>query len=81
MVPRVALHKEFVHLPRNLGHFADSNSIPQNQTTTSHPSLIVITQQMFLLLLFLLLFPQCRLSRIDEVSKYDGSMVNLHRIC
>ena len=81
IVHRTVFHKEFSHLPRGLGHFAHCNSIPWNQTITSQSSLIEITQLKFLLSLFLLLFPQCRSSRIDGVSKFDDVMISLHRIC
>ena len=67
MVPRIAFHKEFSHLPGGLGHFAESNSIPQIQPTIFHPSLIATKQQTFLLSLCVPLFPHCHSSRIDEV--------------
>ena len=57
------------------------NSTPYNQPTIFHPSLIATVQQTFLLLLCVLLFRQSRSSRIDDVSKFDDSMVSLHRIC
>ena len=81
MVPRIAFHKEFPHLPRGLGHFADNNSTPENQPTTFHPSLIATIQRMLLLLLFVPLFQQCHSSRIDQVLKFGDSMINLHKIC
>ena len=31
VVRQVVFHKEFFPLPEGLGHFSDSNSIPQNQ--------------------------------------------------
>ena len=40
MVLQIVFHTEFSHLPGSLGHFADSNSIPWNQTTIFHPILI-----------------------------------------
>ena len=49
MVLRIAFHEEFSNLEGGLGHFTDSNSIPKNQTTTSHPNLTVITHRTFLL--------------------------------
>ena len=81
MVLQIVPHTVFSHLPRGLGHFADSNSIAQNQRTIFHPSQIATILQMFLPSLFVQLFQQCRSSRIDEVLKFGDSMINLHRIC
>ena len=68
-------------MPRGLGHFADSNSIPKDQPTISHPILIVAVLLKNILPLFVQLFQQCHLSRIDEVFRFDDSMTSLHRIC
>ena len=46
-----------------------------------HLSRIVTVQQTFLLLLCVPLFQQYHSSKIGEVSKFDGSMINLHKIC
>ena len=81
MVLRIAIRKEFSRLPGGLEHFADGNSIPQNQPTIFHPSLIATVQQTFLLLFCVPLFQPYHSSRIDEVSKFDDSMIDLHRIC
>ena len=70
----------FSHLPGGLGHFADSNSIPQNQTATFHLVLIVALLLMHLLLLVERLFQRCHLSRIDEVLKRGDSMIKLHML-
>ena len=82
MVLRVAFHEEFSHLPGGLGHFADSNSIPQNQSarTILHASPIAPVQQSFLLKPFVWIFPQYHSSRIEQVMKFDESMINLHKI-
>ena len=71
---------EFSRLPGGLGHFADSNSIPQNQPTIFHSILIVTVLLKLLLLLFVPRFQQYHLSRIDEVSRFDVSTIFLHRI-
>ena len=49
MVLQIFFHMEFSRLPRGLGHFADSNSIPSSQTTTFHPILIVAILLKYLL--------------------------------
>ena len=41
MVLRIVFHKEFSQLAGGFGHSADSNGIPLNQPTISHPILIV----------------------------------------
>ena len=69
------------HLPGGLGHFADKQSSPQNQLNIFHPSLIATVLQMFPLLLCIPLLQQYHSSRIDEVSKFDASTMNLHRMC
>ena len=71
---------EFSHQTRDLECFTDRYSIPWNLPTNSHPIMTVAIQLMSLLLLFVLLFQQCHLSRIDEVSKSDDSTIDLHRI-
>ena len=73
--------RSFHHLPGGLGHFADFNSIPQNQPTIFHPSLIATAQQTSQPLFCVPLFQQYHSSQIDEVSKFDDSMINLHMIC
>ena len=45
---RIAFHKNLSHLPGGLGHFADDNSITQNQPPIVYPSLIATVQQMSL---------------------------------
>ena len=52
---------------RGLGRFADINSIPWNQPTIFHPSLIATTLQMFLPFFCALLLRQSHSSQIDEV--------------
>ena len=37
MILQIFVHTEFSLLPRDTGHFADSNSIPWDLTTTFHP--------------------------------------------
>ena len=78
MVRRIAFQKEFFHLPGDLEHFADSGSIPQNQTTIFHPNLIATAQQTSILLFSVPLFQQYHSSQIDVVSKFDDSMIELH---
>ena len=78
MVLQIVFLTEFSHLPGGLGHFADSSSTPQNQTTIFHPILIVAILLMYLLLLFERLSLRYHLSRIDEVLKFDDSMIDLH---
>ena len=51
MILQIFVHTEFSRLPGDLGRFADSNSIPQNPTTTPHPIQIAIILLMFPLLL------------------------------
>ena len=80
MVVRIVFHSEFSHLSGGLGHFADSNSIPQNQQTIFHPILIVATLLKYPLSLFVRLFQRCHLCLIDEVSKFDDSMIDLRNI-
>ena len=72
-------------MPGGLGHLTDSNSIPQNLTTTSHLIQIAIILLMFFLshvvqvvLQFVL---QSHLFLIDEALKFDDSMISLHWIC
>ena len=48
MVLRIVCQKEFSREQRGIGHFADSNSIPWNQTTISHLILLVAIQLMYL---------------------------------
>ena len=81
MTFRIASHKEFSRLPRGLGLFADSNSIPWNQPTIFRPSRVATILLMFLLLFVVQLVQQFRLSQIDEVSKFGDSTIILHRIC
>ena len=80
MVVQTVIHKESSHLPGSLGHFADSNSIPQNLTTTYHPIVIAMIPMKYRLSLFVRLCQQCHVSRIDEVLKFDDSMVDIHEI-
>ena len=80
MALRIFSHKEFSRPLRGLGHFADSNGIPWNQTLISRAILTVAIQPKFLLSLFVLLSQQCHSSQIDEVSKFDDSKLSLHRI-
>ena len=80
MALRIFSHKEFSRPLRGLGHFADSNGIPWNQTLISHAILTAAIQPKFLLSLFVLLSQQCHSSQIDEVSKFDDSKLSLHRI-
>ena len=75
------VHTKFSRLPGGLGHFADSNSIPQNLTITFHPIQIAIKLLMFLLLLVVHLVLQFRLFLNDAVWLFDDSMVILHKIC
>ena len=58
MVLQLVFHKEFSLLPSGLGHFAGSNSIPQNQTTTFHPVLTVAILLKFLFSHFVRPFQQ-----------------------
>ena len=77
---QIVFRAAFSHFPGGLGHFADSNSIPWNQPTIMRPILSVAILLKFLLLLVLRLFLQCHLSRIDEVLRFDDSMIDLHNI-
>ena len=70
MILQVVFHTEFSLLPGGLGHFADSDGIPQHQTTIFHPILLMA------ILLKYLLFQRCHLSRIDEVLKDGDSMMS-----
>ena len=79
MVLQTVFHKEFSHRPGGLGRFADSNSIPKNQTTIFHPILIVATLKC-LLSVVEWLSQRCHLSRMDEVSKCSDSMLDLQMI-
>ena len=67
------------HLAGGLEHFAESSTIPQNQSIF-HPILIAAILLTYLLSLVLWLFEHCQPSRIDDVSKYDDSMISLHKI-
>ena len=81
MALQIAVHEVFSHLPEEvLDIFADNNSVPQNQPTMFHPSLIATILQTSLLF-FVPLFQQHHSSRIDEVLAYNDSMIRLHRIC
>ena len=80
MVLQIVFRKEFSSLPGGLGHFADSNSIPQNLTTTFYPVLIVAILLKGLLSLVEPLFQRCHLSVTDEVLKGGDSMINLHML-
>ena len=65
---------------RGLGHFADSNSIRWNLTTTFHPILIVATLLMYLLSLIGQLFHRYHLSPIDEMLRCGDSMIKLQML-
>ena len=80
MIVQIAVRKVVSHLPGGLGHFADSNSIPQNQPTIFHEILIAAILLKIRLSFVARLFQQCHSFRIDEVLKCD-SMICLHRIC
>ena len=80
MVVQIAVRKVVSHLPGGLGHFADSNSIPQNQPTIFHEILIAAILLKILLSFVARLFQQCHSSRIDDFLKCD-SRKYLHRIC
>ena len=71
MVLQIVFHKESSRL----------NRIPLNQPTIFHPIPIATMRQTFLRLPCVALFQQDLSSRIDEVSKFGNSMINLHRIC
>ena len=77
MYLRIAYHEEFSHLPRGPGQFADSNGTPWNQPTVFHRSPNATMQ---LLVLFVPLCQQYHSSQIDGLSKFDDSMIDLHRI-
>ena len=81
MVLQIAVHKVFSHLPGGLGDFSDNNSLLFNHPTIFHPSLISTIQQQILLSIVVGLFQQCHLFRIVKVSKFDVSVIILHRIC
>ena len=81
MIPRIFVHTEFSRLPGDLGHSADSKSIPKDQTTTYHQIRIAIIQLMFPLLLVVQLVLQFRLFLSDKAWTFDDSMIVLHRIC
>ena len=78
MIHHIFIHTEFSRLPRNLGHFADSNSIPWNLTTIFRPIQTTVIQLTFLLLLSVQLVLQFRLFLIYEVWKSDDSLIILH---
>ena len=67
-------------LPRYLGHFASSNNIPWNQPTIFHLFLIVAILLKYLLLYVERLSQQCHSFPIDEVLRFDDSMIDLHKI-
>ena len=81
MILQIFFHKEFSRLPTGLGHSADSNGVPQNLTTTSHPVQIATVLLMFLLLQVVQLLLQFYLFLIDEVLTCYDSTIILHRIC
>ena len=80
MVLQIVFHREVSNLPGGLGYFANSKSIPQSQTTTFHPILIVAILLKYLLLLVERLFQQCHSFRINEVLKFDDSMKDIHML-
>ena len=80
IVLRIVCHEVFAHLARDLEHFADGNSIPQNQPTIFDPSQIETIQQTSLLFFCALLSQQFHSSRIDEVLKHNDFMIRIHRI-
>ena len=57
------------------------HSIPQNQPTISHPSPIATVQQTSHLIFCVPLSQQYLSSRINEVFRFDDSMITLHKIC
>ena len=81
MVLQIVSHNVFSHLPGILEHFADINSLSENQPTIFHPSLIEKIQQTFLLSLCVPLFQPFHSSQIDGVLKYNDSMIGLHKMC
>ena len=80
MVLQIVFHTEFSLLPRGLGHSADSNNIPKNQTTIFQPILIVAILLKYRISIFVRLFQRCHLSLIDEVLKFGDSTLDLHKI-
>ena len=67
MIPQIFVHFEISRLPRGFGHFADSNSVPWNLTTTFHSIQIAIIRLMTILSPDAQLILQFRLFLIDEV--------------
>ena len=76
MVPQIVFQMAFSHGPGGLGCFEDSNSIPQNRTTTFHPFPTVAILLKYLLLLVERLLRRCHLSRIEEVLTCGISMIS-----
>ena len=77
-VLQIVFRTVFSRLPRNLGHLADSNSIPKDLTSTFRPVLTVAMLLTYLPSLVGRLFQRCHLSRIDEVLKCCDSMIESH---
>ena len=77
---QIVVQKVCSHLPRSLGHFVNSDSIPWNLTTTSHPILTVAILLKHLPLLVERPFQRCHLSRIDGVLKCGDSMTKPHMV-
>ena len=67
-IPQIIVHFEISRLPGGLGHFADSNSISKNPTTTYHPIQIAMIRLMSLLFFDVQLVLHFRLSLIDKCS-------------
>ena len=80
MVLQIVFRMAFPNLPRDLGHFAESNSISQSLTTTFHQVLTVAILLTYLPLLVERLFQLWHLSRIDEVLKCGDFMIKLHML-
>ena len=81
MIPKIFVHTGFSRLPGGHGHFADSTSIPQNLTTTTHRMQNAIIRLTSLLLLVVQLVLQFRLFLCEEVWTFEYSMVLLHESC
>ena len=78
MILQIFFRTVISHLPGSLGHFADCCSVPKSLTTTFHLILTAAILLKHLLLFVERLFQRCHLSRIDEVLKFDDSMIDLH---
>ena len=77
MALQTVFHNEFSNRTRGLGHFADSNCTPLNQSTIFHPTPIVAILLKYLLSHVVQLFQQCHSFWIDDVLKFNDTLLIL----